>query len=166
MTLIKARAVNIIFLAVFFLTSCAIQLAPQYDQALFDGITETNTQTMQLFATVSSGTSADTFSQRETTYNNLIGTVDALAMQSLARPVPKNKVTEKVNAYLASRGVTGLEDGNAPSAAALQEVSENLAKMRDKDRSAGLAPNVVAAFKNAVVISMDQALTYEAFLER
>ena len=166
MTLIKIKTTGIIFLAAFFLASCVTQLAPQYDQALFDGITETNTQAMQLFASVSSGTEASTFNKRETTYNNLIGTVDALAMQSRARPVPKNKTTEKVNAYLTSRGISGLDDGEAPSAAALEEVSKNLSKMRDTDRAGGLNPTVVAMFKNAVVISMDQALTYEAFLER
>ncbi len=166
MKLVKIRTVTVIFLAALFLASCVTQLAPQYDQALFDGITETNTQTMQLFASVSSGTKASTFNQREATYNNLIGTIDALAMQSRARPVPENKVTEKVNAYLESRGVSGLSDGEAPSAAALEEVSKNLSKMRDTDKASGLNPSVVAVFKNAVVISMDQALTYEAFLER
>lgn len=166
MKLIKIRTTGFIFLTALFLASCVTQLAPQYDQALFDGITETNTQTLQLFAAVSSGTSAETFSQRETTYNNLIGTIDALAMQSRARPVPKNKVTDKVNAYLESRGISGLSDSEAPSAAALEEVSKNLSKMRDTDKAGGLNPAVVAVFKNAVVISMDQALTYEAFLER
>jgi hypothetical protein len=121
---------------------------------------------MELFASISAGTSAETFSEREEKYNAIIGSIDALAMQSRARPVPENKISEKVNAYLDSRGVGALSDGEAPSASSLDEVSENLVKMRDKDKVDGLKPGAIAVFKNAIVISMDQALTYEAFLER
>jgi hypothetical protein len=148
------------------LSACTTQLVPGYDKALFDGITQTNIQIMELFASVSFGTDASTFSEREAAYNAIIGRVDALALQSKARPVPDNKITEKVNKFLESRGISALSDGEAPSAASLEEASENLVKMRDKDKSDGLRSGAISAFKNAVVISMDQALTYEAFLER
>lgn len=155
-----------ILLTVLMLNACATQLAPAYDKALFDGITQTNIKIMALFASVSKGTKANDFSQREKMYNDIIGNVDALALQSKARPVPQNKVTEKVNQYLQSRGVGALSDGVAPSANALEVVSKNLVKMRDTDQARGLGKDLVPVFKNAVIISMDQALTYEAFLER
>jgi hypothetical protein len=167
MKLLKAVHHPLLYLLVsLVLSACATQLAPRYDQTLYDGLTQTNTEIMELFASISAGTSAETFSEREEKYNAIIGSIDALAMQSRARPVPENKISEKVNAYLDSRGVGALSDGEAPSASSLDEVSENLVKMRDKDKVDGLKPGAIAVFKNAIVISMDQALTYEAFLER
>ena len=154
------------FIALFSLASCMTQLAPNYDRALFSGLTETNAKIMELFASVSSGTDKSTFNNRDATYNVLIGRIDALALQSRARPVPENKVTEKVNKYLESRGIGSLTGGEAPSAAALDEVSKNLVKMKAQDKKTGLKPTVIAVFKNAIVISMDQAITYEAFLDR
>ena len=38
--------------------------------------------------------------------------------------------------------------------------------MRDTDRSQGLTPIEVMAFRQSVMISMDQALTYEKAFER
>jgi len=148
------------------LTSCMTQLAPSYDLALYTGLTETNSKIMELFASVSSGTEKKTFKEREATYNNLIGRIDALAIQSRARPVPENKVTEKVNEYLESQGKQALTGGEAPSAAALDEVSKNLVRMKSQDDNKGLKPGAIATFKNAIVLSMDQAITYEAFLDR
>ncbi len=154
------------FISFFSLASCMTQLAPNYDRALFSGLTDTNAKIMELFASVASGTESSTFDDREEIYNALIGRIDALAIQSRARPVPENKVTEKVNKYLESRGIGALTGGEAPSAAALDVVSKNLVRMKDQDKKHGLTPNVVAPFKNAIVISMDQAITYESFLDR
>lgn len=154
------------FFVILTLSACTAQLAPEYDQALFEGLTRTNAQIMELFASVSAGTEADTFSERETAYNSAIGRIDALALQSRARPVPDNAITEKVNEYLLSRGIETLADGEAPSAAALEVISKNLAKMKQTDADRGLKTGAIAVFRSAVVISMDQAVTYEAFLKR
>ena len=145
---------------------CATQLAPKYDEALFKGVTDTNVKIMELFASVSTGTDSSTCSERESSYNSVIGSVDALALQSKARPMPENSITEKVNEYLESRGVGSMTGDAAPSASALEEVSKNLTKMKEVDCKSGLTDGAVATFKNAVVISMDQAITYESFLER
>jgi len=150
----------------FVLSACSTTLAPSYDKALFDGVTEVNTKIMELFASLSSGTIANTFSKRENTYNSIIGKVDALALQSNARPIPENRFTKKVNLHLESRGRIKLPDDEIPSVASLEEISKNLNKMKEKDKKDGLKPGAVKAFKNAVIISIDQALTYEAFLDR
>ena len=149
------------------LTSCAARLAPVYDQALFDGLTRSSTQIMELFASVGSGTDPDRFSDREKSYNKAIGAVDALAIQSRSRPMPSAKRMEKAAQYLDARGI-GIPEANGepPSAAALDQVSAQLVKMKETDREKGLSPTVVKLFKNNVIISMDQALTYEAFLKR
>ncbi|NIW84999.1 MAG: hypothetical protein GWN09_00060 [Gammaproteobacteria bacterium] len=147
-------------------SACATTLAPNYDKALVDGLTATNMKLMEHFAATSAGTASDTFDKRESTYNNLIGRLDALVIQARARPIPKNYVTEKVNAYLEKRGVQILDGGDTPSATALEKISGTMVKMRDTDKKQGVTPFEVAAFKGQVVIFMDQALTYETFLER
>lgn len=161
----KFTSVLLIFWMMF-IVGCATQLAPKYDQALFKGVTDTNVKIMELFASVSNGTESSTCHQRLSSYNSVIGSVDALALQSKARPAPENSITEKVNTYLESRGIGAITGAEAPSALALQEVSKNLNKMKEVDCKSGLGKGVVATFKNAVIISMDQAITYESFLDR
>lgn len=161
-----SRAATWILLTAMTLTGCAVQLAPRYDAVLFESLISVNPRIMELFASVAQGTSEATFDQREASYNSLIGIVDALALQSKARPVPESELSDKINEILRQRGMDPGDDGVPPSAHALDEVSQNLAKMKEVDKASGLRPLAVAAFKNAVVISMDQAITYESFLNR
>lgn len=148
------------------LTGCLTQLAPQYDRALFDGITRANQSLMEFFASVNEGAEQTGFATRESSYNRLIGAVESLALQSRARPMPENEITEKVNRYLDERGIAPVDGDVAPSADALDQIAVQLTKMKAVDRERGLKPGAVALFKNAVVISMDQAMTYESFLDR
>lgn len=166
MRLQKILNTSITALVVLFLGACSTTLAPHYDQAIVDGLNSTSTGVMQLFASVSGGTTKDTFAQRENTYNSLIGSLDALAIQASSRPIPKNDVTRKVNEYLQRHGIQILNDGEAPSATAMTAISKTLAKMRDTDRKQGLTAFEVSAFKGQVVIYLDQATTYENFLQR
>ncbi|EFK11785.1 conserved hypothetical protein [delta proteobacterium NaphS2] len=115
---------------------------------------------------MSTGTESGTFSEREDTYNAIIGAVDALPLQSKARPMPENSITEKVNKFLESKGIGAMTDDMAPSANSLEAVSKQISKMKETDRKSGLKVGAVKAFKNAVIISMDQAITYESFLDR
>lgn len=148
------------------LSACTTQLAPPYDQAIADGLVAVNQEAMTLFASVSSGATHSAYAQRESTYNSLIGSLDALALQAKSRPVPKTSVNEKIKALLGKRGITLPETGDVPSAAALEQISITLAKMRDTDQKQGVTAFEVAAFKGQVVIYLDQALTYENFLAR
>lgn len=167
MNIVNISSIKAIFIAsVILITGCATQLAPKYDAALFKGVTDTNVKIMELFASVSAGTDSASCSDREEAYNAAIGSVDALALQSKARPIPKNSITEKVNKYLESRGVGTMTGDVAPSANSLEHVSLQLTKMKEVDCKSGLKPGAVATFKNAVIISMDQAITYESFLDR
>lgn len=166
MTLVESCSRLFLLFWGLFIVGCATQLAPKYDEALFKGVTETNVKIMELFASVSTGTNSSTCGERVGSYNAVIGSIDALALQSKARPIPENSVTEKVNEYLASRGIGAMTGDAAPSASSLEEVSKNLSKMKEVDCKSGLTDGAVAIFKNAVVISMDQAITYESFLDR
>ena len=155
-------------LLVLSLAGCATQLAPPYDQVVADGITQINTEVMSVFATVSSGTTADTFKSREEKYNSVIGKLDALVIQAGARPVPRNRTTEAINKLLQSRGAEPVmdDDGSPPSATALKKVSETITKMRDTDKKQGVTATEVLAFKGQASIALDQATTYENFLQR
>jgi hypothetical protein len=159
------RSVPVLIVALLF-AACATQLAPSYDKALVDGMASTNKEVMSLFATASSGTSSDTFQARENNYNKAIGSVDALEIQAKARPLPKTKVVEIVNKHLAQRGLPPLTDDQIPSATALHKVSETITKMRDTDKKQGLTGIEVTAFKGQATIYLDQAITYESFLQR
>ena len=164
----RRKTINLICLAVVvsLFSACATTLAPSYDKAIFDSLTQTNTSLMELFSSVSSGTNKSTFDERKDKYNKLVGSLDALVIQARARPIPKNKVTDKVNKYLESRGVNILDGENAPSAIAIEGLSKTIVKMRDTDEKQGVTSFEVSAFKGQVVIYMDQALTYESFLKR
>lgn len=162
----RARKVIPALSIVFAFSACATQLAPPYDKALVDGMASTNKEVMYLFAAASSGTSKDSFQTRADSYNKAIGSADALEIQAKARPLPKTKVTEIANKYLAQRGLPALTDDQIPSATALHKVSETIAKMRDTDKKQGLTGMEVTAFKGQAAIYLDQAITYESFLQR
>lgn len=161
---LRAGTLLALFLATA-LAACTVQLAPAYDRSLVDDIEAASAQAMELFASASGGTERSTFAARETAYNKAIGTFDTLAIRAGAREVPDSSALERVNKELEKRGVPPL-DGEIPSVPALQLVSKSVTKMRDTDKKEGLKPLAVEAFKGQVVISLDQVLTYEKYLER
>lgn len=145
---------------------CATQLAPDYDRDLVERLNSTNVALMEFFASTSPGLKQTSYGDRKETYDSLIGRLDALVIQARSRPIPQNSVTKKVNEALDKRGVQILDDGDTPSASALEKISETMVKMRDTDRQQGVTAFEVAAFKGQVSIYMDQAMTYENYLER
>lgn len=150
------------------LAGCAIQLAPNYDKAVADGLNAASTETMVLMASASAGTHPTNFSGRENAYNGLIGRLDALALLAAARPMPKNKVTETINKLFDKRHRQPLSDDDSvpPSAHAIEKIASTVTKMRDTDRKQGLTEADVRLFKGQVTIFFDQAMTYENFLQR
>jgi len=145
---------------------CSTQLAPDYDKAIVDGLIQTNTEMMEFFASIVDGTKPQSFVDREKTYIKLIGKFDALALQAGARPIPSNEITQKITQRLEERGFTIVDDGKGPSATAMIKIAETLQKCRDTDKKQGVTKTEVALFKGQASIYMDQALTYEQFLER
>lgn len=161
----RALTIPLIGLALM-LSACATTLAPRYDQAVVNGLDTANTNLMTFFAGISKGTTKASFGKREGTYAGLIGSLDALTIQARSRPIPKNRITDKVNAYLQKRGIQVLAGNDAPSATAMAAISKTIAMMRDTDSKQGLTAFEVKAFKGQVVIYLDQAITYENFLKR
>lgn len=156
---------------VLFFTGCAVSLAPKFDQTIIDNLSSTSTEIFQLVASISDGAKKDDYSTREAQYNHLIGELDALDLQIEARPMPKNKsvdkIISKVNDRLRQKGV-GTIDANetAPSATAIKHITENITKMKETDKLQGLTKTEVLAFKNNIQLFLDQALTYESFLNQ
>lgn len=153
-----------VFLAI--LTSSCTQLAPRYDAQLYSDLTEVNAELMQFFSSVSHGTSKSSYKERSQNYHSLIGKIDALVMQSNTRPIPNKDTLEQINNYLNSKETNIVFEAEPPSVASLETISSSLNRMREEDEDKGLRATAVALFKNEIVISMDQALTYESFLNR
>lgn len=166
MSMIRVKAVKSALAATLLLcvlTSCTgIKLAPEYDKAIADGLVSFNQKAMQFFASASSGTAPATYDKREITYNELIGSADALAMQADARPVPINNI----NRLFQSDSATESKDKGKSSAVAMQKISETITKMRDTDKKQGVTATETAAFKGQTAIYLNQALVYENFLKR
>ncbi len=158
-------------ICVFLFAGCAVSLAPKFDQAIVDNLSSTSTEIFQLVAEVTDGVKKDDYSTREDKYNHVIGELDALALQIEARPMPKNKsidkIIGKVNDRLREKGLAAIDaNETAPSATAIKHITENIAKMKDTDKLQGLTKTEVLVFKNNIQLFLDQALTYERFLNQ
>jgi hypothetical protein len=140
-------------LAILLSAGCTVQLAPSYDTTIVDGLTSANEQAMTFFASVSSGTEGSPFSDREKTYDELIGKFGALRLQALARP----------SAATASEPENRLK---APTPDILATIIDKLTRMRDTDKSGALTKEFVALFENSYELSITQALAYEKALQR
>jgi len=161
---------NIWLSCVLLLSGCAVSLAPKFDQTIVDNLSSTSTETFQLLAEVSNGTSNADFSKREDQYNSVIGKLEALELQINARPLPHNKavdkIIEKANERLKARNVGTLitAGDTAPSATAIAEIVKNINQMKTSDKAGTLTATTVQVFKGFIVLYFDQALTYERFL--
>lgn len=157
------------------LGSCAVQLAPAYNQSIVDGLNGANTQAMTMFATVSAGVTADTFAaSRQAQYNSLIGAFSALESQVASRPMPQPPLLG--SAATPEAWQKALQ--NAPTKGSLETIVSIVTKMRDEDskngfkavttgcQSATLDPSLVCGFQNSYTQNFDSALTYEMALHR
>ena len=152
-------------------TSCAVSLAPRFDQGIIDNLSITSTEVFQLLSEVSEGTTNADFDKRAEKYNQVIGKLEALALQINARPVPDNKTVDKIigkaNSSLQKKGTTLISTNQtAPSATALKNVTANVTKMKQTDKLQGITATEALAFKNNITLFFDQALTYERFLNK
>jgi hypothetical protein len=151
------------------LVGCSASLAPQYSQAIVDNLSNGTKESMQLLATVSAGTKSSDFGSRESNYNSIIGTLDALKLQIQSRPSPQTKTLDKIlkemNERLRARGLPEVKDIN-PSLKAIEQIIANVTKMKETDKAQGVTKEEVALFRGSIVLFFDQALTYESFLNK
>lgn len=167
MMIIVARNALLPLLALL-LSACFVSLAPQYDQALVENLTEANEDALTLFALVEEGSPKEDFAQLEERYASLIGRFDALRQRASTRYIPplaaRMKELSIVRNYCNSES-----DPNGcvnASPASLGELIATLKRMRTLHRERGLDPGAVTAFRNRYDIQIDQALTVENALKR
>jgi hypothetical protein len=157
----------LIYACIASLVSCAPSLAPQYNQAIVDNMSLASKETLQLLAAVSGGSNASDFGSRESQYNSVIGTLDAIKIQIQARPLPQkktlDKILKKVNEQLKARGKSEI-NAITPSLKAIEQIIANVTKMKEVDKAQGITPDEATLFKGNVNLFFDQAITYEAFL--
>jgi hypothetical protein len=152
------------------LGGCAVKLAPEYDKAIFDGLTKANEEAMTLFASVAAGATKATFSKREAAYDSVIGTLDAVRLQVTSRVTPESPalmsaiVQRTAPSGNAATTVAGLPA--IPSQGSLARMIQTVTSMRNVDSHYNLTPMLVMGFKMRFEISMEQALTYEKALNR
>lgn len=163
----RTRPVSTVWLALaaVMLAGCPVQLAPDFDSAIVDGLTSANEKTLVLFAAVAGGDGQGGFEKHENTYNELIGAFDALRLQAQSRPDP----TTPSLAGLASDRLPALADIvqlDTPTPDILANIVTTLTQMRNNHRDQGLSAGAVLLFKESYDTKMDQALTYEKALER
>ncbi len=158
------------FSLMMFLQSCSIQLSPQYDVKIVDSLTENSDELLSFVEEISDGTKKVEYAEREEKYNNLIGKLESLELQVKARPIPSNKlltkIRDKVNAALKAKGNGKLIsiDDNAPSAKAIENIIKNIKVLKSDDKIKDVDDLQIKAYKGNIVLYLDQALTYEKFL--
>lgn len=155
-------------LASLLLSACTIQLAPDYDAALVDGLNANNVAALTLFAALEGGSDQDEFSEFADDYAETIGAFEALRQRAETRPIPP----------LASRldGVgfisdicNAQQDANEcvnASPAAIGTVVSTLQIMRRQHRDDGLPADIVGLFKNQYMGAIRRALFVEQALDR
>ena len=155
------------FLVSLPLSGCTVQLAPDFDKTIVDGLTSANEQTLILFASISSGTASSPFSAREVTYNSIIGQFDALRVEATARPTPQPLILK----YLGlgahpSQASSATDHLTSPTPDILANIVDKLTRMRDQDKAGPMTADIIAIYKNSYELSINQALTYEKALQR
>jgi hypothetical protein len=158
--------------AVLLFPSCTISLAPKFDRGIVDHLSASSSDVFDMIADVSAGTDSASFSKRQEKYNRIIGKMEALELEINTRPMPGNKkiksLINKANESFKQRGLSALitAGDTAPSATALAQVINNLVQMKNTDKARGLTPATVQLHKGFIRLYLDQALTYERFLNR
>ena len=163
--LFKTGFLSVWMVVMFSFTHCTTSLAPQFDELIFSELSNSSDEVLVFFASVENGAQSKEFVLREEKYNELIGKFEALDLKTRARPIPGNGVLNRVNKALEIRGSTAIS-GDYPSAHAMGKIAETLQVMKKTDEQNGLGDLAIKTFKNQILIYLDQALTYENFLNR
>lgn len=164
-SLSKTIRFSIFAFILFSFLQCTTSLAPRFDEMIFQELSTSSEEVLSFFSMIENGTEAGSFENREANYNQLIGKFEALELKTRARPIPAKSVLEKVNHSLELRNGTEIT-GDYPSAFAMGEIAKTLKMMKKTDAQEGLKIKTIQVFKNQVLIYLDQALTYENFLNR
>ncbi len=149
---------------------CTTQLAPAYDQSVYDGLVSANKDIQALFVAAGGSATKDTYSTRGPAYDHIISELKAVELQIKARPLPNSEALEETNKVLSKLHVGGVTvDPNFsdyPSARSVDDLVNTVQHMQTSDQTMGLRPNLLSSYKNQATIYLTQAMTYESFLKR
>ena len=150
-----------------FFVSCAVQLAPSYDDQLIDGLNQLNEKSNVYFESMSGDISTKKYEKFEAKYDDLIGKTQALITQSSARPVPDNKLVKKINKTLEKSGKPIWDpNNNLPSTVALEGILGEYKKLKALHEDGTINGTKFELGKNAIILYLDQATVFEYALER
>lgn len=158
-------------LCTLLLMGCAIQLVPDYDEALVESLEEVNTKTLTLFAALENGSPQSKYADYEDRYADIIGQFDSIQQRAKTRQLPPlAKRIAKMSIAQKACKPDPMECINS-SPASVQSALATLRSMRNKHRDSpnglegGEAGNV-HLFYNAYTIAIGQALAVETALKR
>ena len=151
------------------LAGCGVRLAPNYDRDIIDGLARANEDALTLFASVANGAPPGTYSRRVDAYNALQGKLESVGAMVKARGTPQAPATG-----IALLGVVGVQNAQQQADQVMQpSTGPNIEAMirivnlmRNDDSKNRLSALSVMTLKNNFSAEMNQALTYEKFLNR
>lgn len=158
------------------LAGCAIQLAPDYDAQLLDGLTEANKEALVLFAKVEAGSAQGEFAKLSDEYANVIASFEALGQRADARQNPP--LASRLLKMKAIASFCDPEDDPAScvnaTASAVTEIVGVLRMLRDRHKrlptsgnpDGGLLADDVTGLRLRYDREIHQALTVETALKR
>jgi hypothetical protein len=162
------RGLAAVLIALVVLAGCSLQLVPQHDPSIVDGLNTTNTKTLTLFSALANGSPKAKFADYKARYDEVIGAFDALRLKAEARPVPQ--IGQTIASLGPLRDICGTGSGtNAcinSSPASMETIVMILSGLRDLHLQSGLPADDVAISKQMYVTSVAQALKVETALKR
>ncbi len=109
-----------------FLCGCTVQLAPAYDQSIYDGLVSANKDIQALFVATDTSVTSDTYATRAPAYDHIVAELKAVELQIKARPLPSPGALEETNKVLTKLGVGGVSAdpkfSDSPSARSVEDL--------------------------------------------
>jgi hypothetical protein len=155
------------------LGGCTVQLAPDYEPTIIQGLNEYNAQIQTHMASVAAGTRPGLSADQQKAYDDLEGRGRALIMLVKARPQPQSATARWLGSKLADKIPSDGDVSKAdidflavPTDSQIEKILAQLAAMENEQKRQGLKPGQYQSYANPINSFMRNALTYEMALKR
>jgi hypothetical protein len=155
------------------LGGCTVQLAPDYEPTIVQGLNDYNAQIQTHMANVAAGTRPGLNADQQKAYDDLEGKGRALIMLIKARPQPQSGLVRWFGSKLADKipadgdvAKANIDFLAVPTDAQIEKILLQLAAMKDEQKRQGLKPDQYKIYANSINSFMRNALTYEMALKR
>lgn len=148
------------------LASCAVQLAPSYDELVSQRLTDLNQSIAAFIAGVpETGYPSSTFAAHAQFYADTLGEIDALKARAAARPVPEPLIVSWLG--ISSETKKAVVGDQIPTVESLDLVAQSIEDMRNFNQgSSGLSASFARNTGKQIQIALNNAITYELALKR